>query len=423
MSGTSNPFRASTVLLMLLVGAGAFLMTLYALGQGWDGSSERNGGEHAASTGLTGFAALAGVLEGTGRDVQLSRSLAAQSDYNLMVLTPPIFGDAEEVAAIIEQRRENDVGPTLLILPKWMATPIPDQFQDQVESEDGWVFIQNATPAAWFDSLPAADGAEVQIKQIAGWSGFGMRGSLPNPEQVQALTGQPDMQIRPLVRNADGAVLVGELAAPGNGWANDDYEPWRTVVVFEPDLMNNFGMDSLDRAELAAEIVDYAAEDDRNMPIAFDLVLPGLGASENLLTLAFAPPFLAATLCLLFAALVIAWRGFNRFGPPVAEAAKMKHGKRQLARNGASLVARAKRFHLLAAPYAALMGKRIADALGIREAHTDERDAAIDRALDKRGHEGATYRQCMATLREADKPKDIIRAASALKDIERMLKR
>lgn len=59
-----------------------------------------------------------------------------------------------------------------------------------------------------------------------------------------------------------------------------------------------------ERAQLAEKII-LATMDDYDMTITFDLTLNGLGESKNLLTLAFEPPFLAATLCLLFAALVI----------------------------------------------------------------------------------------------------------------------
>src|SRR5690606_34728896 len=134
---------------------------------------------------------------------------------------------------------------------------------------------------------------------------------------------------------------------------------WGVVVVAEPDLMNNYGLADSRRAELAYALVD-AAREGQDIPVVFDLTLPGLGQSENLLTLAFRPPFLAATLSLLFAALVIAWRALRRFGPARAEAHARTMGKRQLAHNGAALVERARRLHLLGPPYAALAIGRIA---------------------------------------------------------------
>jgi len=117
-------------------------------------------------------------------------------------------------------------------------------------------------------------------------------------------------------------------------------------------------------------------------------------------------------------ALVIAWRAFRRFGPPVAEAPALAMGKRQLARNGAALVERARRVHLLAPPYAALIAARIAEALGIREADPEAREAAIARVLAERGL-ATDYAERADALRRARHPAELLRAASALKTIER----
>ncbi len=420
MSRTRSPFSPVTVLALLGIGVAAFLLMLYALGQGWDGSDDRNGGNHAASNGLNGFAGLAGLLENTGYNVQLSRSRAGYNDYGLLVLTPPMYGDGDELAEIIRERRERDTGPTLVILPKWMAFPIPEQMD--VEAEDGWVFLMNSGSPDWFAQLDLAKGAALSVGETKGWNGLGMSGALPAAQQVQALTKQPENEMLARVLDSEGDVLVADL--PADYTAGDyDYAPYPVTFVFEPDLMNNYGLGDEGRARLAFSLIENATDGDTAMPVIFDLTLPGLGASENLLTLAFRPPFLAATLCLLLAGLVIAWRGFQRFGPPVAEVPAMAQGKRQLARNGASLVQRVKRFHLLSDPYAALMSKRIGDALGVREPHAEARAAAIDTALERRGYEGPGFAEMASDLRGASRPRDIIRAAGALKSIERTLKR
>lgn len=420
MSRARNPFKPSTVLAVLAIGAVAFLLMLYALGQGWDGSDDRNGGNHAASNGLNGFAGLASLLEETGYDIELSRSRGSFDDYGLLVLTPSMFGDGADLAEVIEDRREMDFGPTIVILPKWMAYRIPETMD--VEAEDGWVFLMNSGSPAWFETLDFAEGAQLQVGATKGWNGLGMSGSLPDAEQVQALTTQPNDQMLVRVSDSDGDVLVADL--PADYPIEDyDYAPYPVTFVFEPDLMNNYGLADENRARLAFALIESATYGDTSMPVIFDLTLPGLGASENLLTLAFSPPFLAATLCLLLAALVIAWRGFQRFGPPIAEAPAMSQGKRQLARNGASLVQRVKRFHLLSDPYAALLGKRIGNALGVRETAPEARAIAIDSALERRGYDGPSFTQRDNELRSASRPRDIIRAAGALKSIERTLKR
>lgn len=420
MSRASNPFRAGTVLAMLAVGAVAFLLLLYAIGQGWDGSSDRDGGSHAASNGLNGFAGMVSLLEETGYDVEVSRSRGSLDTYGLLVLTPQLFSDGEDLADVIADRQFNDYGPTLVIMPKWFAFNVPDGAD--VDAQDGWVLLMQAGSPGWFAELDYGEGGELAIGETKGWNGLGMTGGLPDSERAQALTSQPDEEMRARVLDSEGDILVADLPSE-SAIAEYDYAPYPVTFVFEPDLINNYGLADEDRARLAYSLIEVATEGDRSMPVVFDLTLAGLGSSDNLLTLAFSPPFLAATLCLLLAALVIAWRAFRRFGPPIAEAPAMTQGKRQLAYNGASLVERVKRFHLLSAPYASLMSKRIGDALGIRETNPEARAQAIDQALQRRGIEGPGFIQRANDLRDASGPRDIIRAAGALKSIERTLKR
>ncbi len=429
--GGDSPFRPGTVFGLLLFGAIAFVAMLYLIGAGETGRGTNDGGAHGAAKGLTGYAALAGLIEAEGHDVRLSRSEAAFDDVSLLILTPPHFADGEEIARIIESRRY--AGPTLLILPKWQTSEIPPQAP--VEAEEGWVFLTAGAPPFWtheltddFEmepevfNLPAAIPAEAPH-----WRGLGMSGRLPDPEMVMR-AGAPDLV--PLAESAEGQVLAG--------WVDDGYYPnlaeasgvpvpdgefrdtglWNVTIVAEPDLFNNYGMADRNRAQLALAIVDLAMEGD-NLPITFDLTLNGLGRTPNLLTLAFAPPFLAATLCLILAMIVVAWRAFRRFGPPAAAPREIEFGKRTLAENGARLIERSRRFHLLAEPYAGLAARRIAGLLGMQS----QDEARIDAALARRLPDAPGFTETMGNLREARGPHEILRAAGALRDIERKLTR
>jgi hypothetical protein len=427
VSRAGSPFSPRVVLAVLVVGAGALLLMLYAIGAGWDGRSDRNGGAHAAANGLNGFAGLAQLLEARGYRVELSRSEGRLDDEGLLVLTPQVFTDADELAEIVEARRY--VGPTLLILPKWLAGRV-----DGVRSLDvpkGWVALAGTEAPDWLEDLDGFDDVKLQVGKRRRWKGLGLAGALPEPDAVLTLSAS---RVMPLATDEKGDVLAGYLddggaypvldAAAGMPPRNAedldlDTDRWSLVVVAEPDLMNNYGMADRARAELAEKIVE-AAKEGQDLPVVFDLTLAGLGQSENLLTLAFRPPFLAATLCLLLAALVIAWRSFRRFGPPVAEVPALAKGKRQLATNGAALVERARRLHLLGPPYAALVAARIAAALGIREADPAMREAAIVRALAARGLSD-DFPSRIEALRHARHPAELLRAAGALRTIERTL--
>ena len=425
MSRAASAFSPRTLLAVLAVGAAAFLLLLYAIGAGWDGGRDRNGGAHAAANGLNGFAGLARLLEDAGHEVSLSRTEARLDEENLLVLTPQHGTDGEQIAGIIATRRY--VGPTILILPKWIA--MPAEVNPAVTAPQGWVMLAGAIAPHWLDTIEGMDDAEAEIGARRRWDGLGLTGALPDGDEVLSLEAT---RILPLVTDEQGDLLAGYLGDQGTypllsaaagmpdrdpEELDTDSELWPLVVVAEPDLMNNYGLADRARAELAHAIVDAALED-YELPVVFDLTAAGLGRSENLLTLAFAPPFLAATLCLILAALVIAWRAFRRFGPPVAEAPAQAMGKRQLARNGGGLVARARRLHLLGPPYAALVAARLAAALGIREAEPQAREAAIARTLAGRGL-AADYLDRADALRRARKPAELLRAARALKAIER----
>ena len=215
-------------------------------------------------------------------------------------------------------------------------------------------------------------------------------------------------------------IMVAPEAAPYEPEVAYDSGGYPLILVAEPDLFNNYGMADQARARLAVAVIEQAMGD-APVPIVFDVAIDGLGQSQNLLTLAFRPPFLAATLCLLAAMLVVGWRAFRRFGPPLAEEPAMAHGKTQLARNGAALVQRLRRWHLLGAPYAALVAARIAAALHIRESDETAREAAIDAALLRQGHAGHSFSRSAASLRSARRLPEILRSAGQLQSIERML--
>ena len=401
MSQTTSPFAAKTVLAVLAIGASAFLLFLYALGAGWDGVDEQAGEAHAASVGLNGYAGLVALLERQGREVTVSRSEQGLRREALLVLTPTQTADVAAMAAVIVDRRS--YGPTLVILPKWAALPASDL--PRVEAPDGWVMLAGASAPEWLPDLPGLRGAELVIAEQRAWQGLGLQGRFPSPGQVMGFQGAPSA----LVRGR------GELAFAAFAERGSD-EDWPILVVAEPDLLNNYGLADLERTRVAVALIDAATEGEE-LPIVFDMTVVGLGRGKNLLTLAFEPPFLAATLCLLLAALLVAWRAFQRFGPPRFEAPAMALGKRQLATNGADLIVRSNRMRLLGAPYAALLADRIAARLGIAVRQPEQRDHMAASVLSQRRLLG-DYQALLNAVRQARKPGQLLRAAQALKAVE-----
>lgn len=422
-----SAFDPRVVLAMLLFGALAFGAMLWFIGSGQTGR-QNDGGTHAAAKGLTGFAALSQLLRSDGYGVALTRSEAQLDDEGLLILTPPAFIDGEELAEIIEARRHT--GPTILVLPKWNTAAA--EAAPGADVGDGWVSLSGGGAPLWAGTLEGDMAIDPAVGEMprrgAHWRGLGMDGRLPDPKVVMALD---EAKVVPLVRDAKGRVLAGylddggyyPLLADAAGVPRGDPDEldgtrWNVTVVVEPDLLNNYGMADSGRADLARELI-YQAMEGEDLAITFDLTLNGFGGARNLLTLAFQPPFLAATLCLMLAMIVVAWRAFLRFGPPLPEGRPIAFGKARLVVNGAAFIQRTGRLHLLARPYAELVAGRIARLLGLR--HAD--DTAIDAALARRSPDSAPFSHEAARLRSAKGRHETLRAARALHDIERTLKR
>ncbi len=436
----ANPFNPKVVLGMVVFGFAVFIALLWMIGAGMTDRSANNGEAHVGSKGLTGYAALAGILEKQGNVVRRVRAIPLLKDPGLLVLTPPLYTEGKEIAKIIADRRY--IGPTMLVLPKWESYLANAM---QAESKDGWVLINGMHMPEWLKDLGTY---KIETKQIGdekdkrriAWDGLGHTGFLPDPREQVVVS---DF-IGPLVKDSEGNVLAGywndygvyPKLAEKAGWSvteagkdenGEAIEPdkglFPLIIVAEPDLLDNWGTSDEGRTRVAVDLMRLAAGQDHGA-INFDLTLNGFKRSANLLTLAFKPPFLAATLCLLIAALVAGWRAFLRFGPALAEERAIAFGKTALVANSAGLVRRSGRLHLLGAPYAALLRERLAHRLALpRGTDPALTEAAIDRAQAARDPQTKPFSRVAADLRAARKATDLLRAGQALKEIERMLTR
>lgn len=448
MSTAASPstFSRGGALALVAGGFALFLALLYLLGAGEDfGGSKGEGKAHAASNGLNGYSGLVTLVEAQGYTVTRSRSPANLRTNALLVITPGLFVEAEEIGELLGNRRS--AGPTLVIMPKWLASKPPANLPRAARSKfrRGWVMLGAAEPSGWPEELPAPyrfvhkafpelAAPAPEAKPAAGaaakpapprpagrWRGMGLSGELPAPRTLYAETGKGH---EPLVTDSAGRVL-----AFGIGFAAreepkteaqveaDIYMPRVEPVIFvaEADIANNYGLADPARAAAAVALVNKLAVAGEVDEVVFDMTLAGFGASENLLTLAFRPPFLAATLSLLMALLIIGWRAFQRFGPAASgNGPDIAFGKRQLIANGASLIIRARRFALLGKPYAALSARRIAERLGLTRAADAD---AIDAALARRLPDEEPFTRRAARLEAAVKPADIVAAVRSLDEL------
>jgi hypothetical protein len=120
-------------------------------------------------------------------------------------------------------------------------------------------------------------------------------------------------------------------------------------ILSDADLIANHGVATAERAQSAVALIGQIAP---GQPVIFDVTLNGYGSSRSLLRLAFTPPFLGLTLCLMMAGLLALLAGFVRFGPPLRDLRAVAFGKAALVANSARLIVQAQRVQHFAATYA-----------------------------------------------------------------------
>lgn len=454
-AATARPAAFSRLGAFALIAGGValFLAMLWLMSADADfGGTRGRGQAHASSNGLNGYAGLVQLVEAQGYSIERSRNAQDLETRDLLVLTPTVYGDAEEIAKILEKRRL--LGPTLVIMGKWFAsTPSPNlPPKVQARFKRGWVRLGGASTSEWPGDLPApyrfghvihpskanAMAVEIAPPQTAPsaapiaeaalpkpgpparWSGMGLSGTLPREELLHAKLedGQKALIIDPAGRVLAFGIDLDTRGQPDSAEEEDAdiyiERAYPVIVLADPDLANNYGLADGQRAAAAIKLVDRLADPEDIDHVVFDMTLNGFGASENLLTLAFRPPFLAATLSLLVALLIVGWRAFQRFGPAASSGGPdIAFGKRQLIANGAGLIVRARRFRLLGAPYATLAARRLAERLGLARPDPE----AIDAALARRLPDEEPFTRRAARMEAATKPADILAAAQGLDDL------
>jgi hypothetical protein len=355
-----SAFSARTVIALLVAGVFAFSAMAVLSAYAPDLRGGGDGGAHALSRSAVGFAGLSDLLKAMGEPVVVSRDASGRtSSTSLLILTPDT--DVDKTAL----NNLTNAGPTLVVLPKWEAASDRDH--------PGWVLKVGASEAD--DVAKVLDKRLIGVKIVrdAGKSPVQLTG-LPGGvattgpiDQLQTMTGDPD----PLIRDARGRAILSE-SSDGN-----------MFVLSDPDLLNTQGLKDLATAQAGVGVVRMLRKGDG--PVMFDVTLNGFNRSRNLLKLAFAPPFLGATLCLAAAALLMALQVLTRFGSPRPSRRAIALGKQALADNSAALIRLARREPKMAGRYLDLTRTAVAKALGVGPMKPDELDALLDRQAARSG--------------------------------------
>lgn len=417
MTAQANPFQRRTIVIMVIIGFAAFISLLFALGANDPSGGGKNGAAHAASNSLVGYVGLAHLLEKTGTPVTYSRNAAGKNFEGLLVVTPDIFADGAALKQLTDDR--SYVGPTLIILPKWSVAP-------GRKLKKGWVErVGPLGPELLAEML--SDISEVKLKR-GNDTGGGRRVASAVGDQVR-LPPQPTTVSGDYMRTIIGDAASGEALVAylddGGQYAQldaldesriskeEDIDPdlFPVVIVADADLLNNGGLADKENARNALALFKAASTGSENK-VSFDLTFNGLGRTDNLLTHAFAPPFLSATICLIVAALAAAWMAFNRFGPALLERRSIDFGKAALVHNSADFIQHMGRSHLVTIAYAKAIRRAAIRALNLPATMSD---SDIDRELDALGAtEQGYFSSLFHALTHAQKAYEIAAAAAAL---------
>ena len=366
MSGASPAlFSPRTMVWVVLVGVFAFSAFVVLSAYAPDlRSGAGDGGAHALSRSAVGYAGVVELLKGADRRVVVSRGTppVTAEGSGLLVLTP----DPDTGPNDIDGLRFN--GVKLIVLPKWNATQSPVR--------PGWVEREGILPAGlalhalgkgpWKAELQRRKGVSRPVLKAGEAAGF-PTGEILSPGPIDSLQTVSGAGWDPIVTDEQGRAVVA-VARQG-----------QAAVLSDPDLLNTQGIADQNTARAGVEILDRLRG---KGPVVFDVTLNGFGRGRSLLKLAFQPPLLGATLCLLAAALMMGLHAVARFGPAERPPPVLALGKRALADNSAALVRMARREPRMGSAYAALTRDIAARAVG---APRDLDEAQLDALLDRLG--------------------------------------
>jgi hypothetical protein len=259
--------------------------------------------------------------------------------------------DPKLLGELVRTRRDVENSKTLYVLPKWDTMPIPGKrgFVQTTGMIDQGVLEQSLS---MLGDVRLKSGKREGDGRIRGVRDEEMSGvNVRQSSYARFLTDN----VTPLLRDGGGRTILGRI--------DDDDHAGYTYILADPDLLSNKGLKTVEGARAALMIID-ALRADENDSVAFDVVLTGFENKRNLLQLMFEPPFLAFTLGLIAAAMLLGLHALGRFGPPVIEGRAIPFGKRALADNVATLVARAGREDRLGDRYVTVVRDATGAALG-----------------------------------------------------------
>ena len=381
-------FNPGSMLLVVAVGALAFIATLLLGAYAPDLRSGRNGGTHALSNAATGFSGLVRLAAATGRNPVVIRAPDQLKREELAVVTPDHgwinLGD------ILQWRGAR---ATLLVLPKWDTAPDKEK--------PGWVRVAGLLPAqdpaqTLAPAVPLLVSREHGDRHELKVVPFGAPSDLRfiAPAVLQTISGK---RIEPIITESGGRIVLAKVKGS------------QTYILADPDLINNHGMGDERQAKAALALLDYL-NSTGSKSVLFDVTANGLGRSRSPLKLAFDPPFLAVTLTIFAAMLLAAWQALVRFGPIRRRERAIAFGKAALVDNSAALIRKAGRETSLGGRYVEVICERATNLFRLpANLDAEELGERMEGLNPRRSFASAAERARSARRRD-----ELVRAAQSL---------
>jgi hypothetical protein len=375
----SQAFSPRTILALVAVGlvsfSGLAVLAAYA-------PELRTGGDpgaHALSSSAVGFKGAVIMLQAEGAPTVVSRATPKKNSADLLILTPQMDTTEQNLEPFALQSRK------LIVLPKWTvaAQPLHPGFVNKLGV---WENSQAATALLnrYAKTTEMLRRTGVSRPVLRGDPSFGADAVLPLGDVDRLQTVAPGGEWDPMLSDEQGDIVLGRSRTQDG-----------VYLLADPDLLNNQGLANLDNARAGMAIINTLRA---GQGVSFDVTLNGFTRGRGIGRLVLEPPWLAATLCGVAAALLMGLHGLARFGPTLTRGRAIALGKRALVDNSAGLVRMARREPELAPAYATLTRSLIRRYVG-----------AGDRAAT--GGENDRWLADLASQRGAAAPDDLTREA------------
>ena len=407
MSGTT--FSRTAVILIFAAALGSFALSMLLKGYGpASPASAPKAAPGTYSTSAVGYAGLLDVLNRLDRPVKrgLERPFAEVRSNGALVLAEPNFRHfpkESEIGLKTGQKR------LLLVLPKWQWEIQPFR-QEWVES----VFLIPPDMAKRVLRLVEEDNEVVRVKWPAEWTVNELGFTPAGPDMVQLIKSP---NLRPVVASKDG-ILVGELIDGSR----------RTLVLADPDLMNNKGLGLGDNAAFMVALVDNLRlwnNGDRAAPVVFDETVHGFSKGEwSPVKLLLDFPMVIVTLLVCAAGALLALSAYGRFGAPLKPKPHLDFGKTTLIDNSVRLLDYAGHHAAVLREYVRMTMRSAAQTL---HAPYGLGERALIAWLDQVGQSRGVKRSCAAIMQavadlnmaDGDESRNLGRLYECARDIYR----